>query len=152
MSSPLIMSAKRPRVENSKQPKFSSRTKNAFVSENAMYKHSIICNKNIIFGRCVVLADFDHLDLTPILKTSSLDHFVTTKKQVYPDLVQYFYSNLSFVDNHIKSRVKNVDINIFLEHFARIFKLSCDGVKIFYSNLHDFEYPDGESVLTASRW
>jgi len=27
-------------------------------------------------------------------------------KQVYPKLVQYFYSNLSFVNNHIKPRVK----------------------------------------------
>ena len=45
----------------------------------------------------------------------------------------------------------NVDINISLEHFARIFKLSCDGAEIFYSDLHDFEYPDGESTLTASR-
>ena len=57
------------------------------VSENAMYKHYIICNKNIISGRCVVLADFDQLDLTPILKTNSLDHFVTIKEQVYPNLV-----------------------------------------------------------------
>jgi len=41
--------------------------------------------------------------------------------------------------------------NISLEYFARIFKLFCDGVEIFYSYLHDFEYPDGESALTASR-
>jgi len=66
-------------------------------------------------------------------------------------LVQYFYSNLFFVDNHIKSRVKDVDINISLERFARIFRLSCDGVEIFHFNLSDFEYPDGESALTASR-
>ena len=82
-------------------------------------------------GWCVVLADIGHLDLTPILKTSSLDHFVTIKVQVYPDLIQYFYFNLSFIDNHIKSRVKNVDINISLEHFARIYKLSCDEVESF---------------------
>ena len=118
--SPLIMSSKRPRIENFRQPESSSRTKSAFVSENAMYKHFIICNKNVISDRCVVLADFDHLDLTPILKTSSLNHFVTIKVQVYPDLVQYFYSNLSFVNNHIKSRVKHADINISLERFARI--------------------------------
>jgi len=43
------------------------------------YKHFIICNKNVNSGRCVVLADFDHLDLTLILKTSSLDHFVIIK-------------------------------------------------------------------------
>ena len=44
-----------------------------------------------------------------------------------------------------------MDINISLERFVRIFKLSCNGVEIFYSNLHDFEYPDGETALTASR-
>jgi len=43
-----------------------------------------------------------------------------------------------------------VDINISLECFARIFKLSCDGVEIFYFILHDFGYPDGESALTPS--
>ena len=96
MSSPPIMSSKRPRIEKSKQPESSSRTKNVFVSENAMYKHSIICDKHVISGRCVVLTDFDHLDLTPILKTSSLDYFMTTKEQDYPDLIQYFYSNLFF--------------------------------------------------------
>jgi len=50
----------------------------------------------------------------------------------------------------MKSRVKNVDINISLECFARNFKLSCDGVEIFYFDLHNFEYLDGESALTAS--
>ena len=65
-------------------------------------------------------------------------------------MVQYFYYNLFFVDNHIKSRVKNADINISLERFARIIKLSCDGVEIFYFDVHDFKYPDGESALTAS--
>ena len=44
-----------------------------------------------------------------------------------------------------------MDINISLEHFARFFKLSCDGVEIIYSDLHDFEYLDGENALTVSR-
>ena len=44
-----------------------------------------------------------------------------------------------------------MDINISLERFARIFKLSCDGVEIFHSTLHDFEYPEDECALTASR-
>ena len=43
-----------------------------------------------------------------------------------------------------------MDISISLERFVRIFKLSCDGVEIFHSNLHDFEYPDDESALTTS--
>jgi len=145
------MASKLQKFDKSKQPESSSRAKNIFVSENAMFKHSIICSKHVISGRYVVLGDFDHLNLSLILKISSLDYFVTIKEQVYLNLVEYFYFNLFFVDNHIKSRVNNVDINISHEHFARNFKLSCDGVEIFHSYLHDFEYPNGESTLTASR-
>ena len=145
------MSSKCPRTEKFKQSQSSSRPKHVFVSENVMYKHLIICNKHVISGQCVILAGFNHLDLTTIVKTSSLNHFVTIKKQVFPDLVQYFYSNLSFVNNHIKSCVKDVDINISLERYAMIFKLFCDGVEIFYSDLHDFEYLNGENALTVSR-
>jgi len=88
-----------------------------------MFKHSVICNKHVISGRFVVLVDFEHLNLAPILRTSSLEYFVTIKEQVYPELVQYFYSNLTFHDNRIQSRVKNVDINITLERLARIFSI-----------------------------
>ena len=144
------MSTKRQKIEKSKQIESSSRSKNEFVSSNALYKHSIICNKHVISGRCVALADFDHLNLTSILKTSSLDYFVTIKEQVYPELVQYFFSNLLFHYNRIKSCVRNVDINLSLERFARIFKLSCVGVEIFHLDLHDFEYPYGKTALTAS--
>ena len=91
------MSSKRPKIEKSKQPESSSKPKNIFVSENAMYKHLIICNKPVISGRSVILSDFDHLDLTAILKTGFLEHFVAIKEEVYPELFQYFYSNLSFV-------------------------------------------------------
>jgi len=51
----------------------------------------------------------------------------------------------------IHSRVKNVDINMSLEVFARILHLSCEGVNIFHVALDDFEYPDGETALIASR-
>jgi len=48
--------------------------------------------------------------------------------------------------------VKNVDINTTLERFTRNFQLSSEGVDIFNLDLHDFEYPDGETALTASRF
>ena len=48
------------------------------------------------------------------------------------------------------SRVLGKDINIFLERFACLLHLSCEGVDIYNADLHDFEYPDGESALTAS--
>ena len=147
-----IMS-KRPRSKKAKQPEFSM---TLFVSQNAQHKYSIIHNKNVISGRIVILADFDHLNLAEILRTSSLEFFVAIKEPVYLELVHYFYSNLSFHANHIRSRVKSIDIDISLENFTRLLHLSCKGVDIHNVNLHDFEYQDGETDLTASlasrRW
>jgi len=97
-----------------------------------------------------VLADFEHLNLAAILSTSSLEHLVTIKEPVYPELVRYFYSSLSFQDNHIRSRILGKDINITLERFAHLLHLSCEGVDIYNVDLHKFEYPDGQSVTTAS--
>ena len=98
----------------------------------------------------MVLSDFEHLNLASILRTSSLENFVTIKEHVYLALVQYFYSNLTFEQNHIKFRVLGRDIDISLQQFARHLHLSCEGVDISNVDLHDFEYPDGESALTAS--
>jgi len=97
----------------------------------------------------VVLADFEHFNLAQILNTSLLKYLVTIKELIYPELVHYFYSNLSFQDNHIRSRVLGKDINISLDKFARLLRLSCEGVDIYNVDLNDFEYPDSESALTA---
>ena len=67
---------------------------------------------------------------------------------MYSDLVFVFYSNLSFRENVIHSRVKNIDIAISLEEFTRNFHLSCEGVDVFHLDFDDFEYPDGETALT----
>ena len=88
----------------------------------------MIYNKHVLSGCSVVLANIEHLNLAPILKTSSLEYFVTTKEQVYLELVQYFYSNLDFQSNRIQSRVKDVDINITLKRFSQNFQLSSEGV------------------------
>ena len=77
-----------------------------------------------------MLSDFEHLNLANILSTSSLENFVTIKEPVYPELVHYFYSNLSFQHDHIRSRVIGKDINISLEKFAHLLHLSCKGVDI----------------------
>ena len=81
--------------DKSKHPE-SSRPKplSIFVTENAKFKHLVISKKHVISGRSVVLADFDYLNLANILRSSSLEYFVTIKEQVYPELVQVFYSNL----------------------------------------------------------
>ena len=42
------------------------------------------------------------------------------------------------------------DIDISLQQFARHLHLSCEGVDIYNIDLHDFEYPDGESAHTVS--
>ena len=147
------MSPKRSRTEKSdklKQPE-SSRSKSLFVSKNAKFKHSVICKKNVISDHLVVLADFEHLNLANILISNSLEYSVTIREQVYPELVQVFYSNLTFDDNRIQSRLKGVDINISVERFGQNFQLSCEGVDIFNLTFHDFEYLDDETALTASR-
>ena len=110
----------------------------------------MIHNKHIISGRTVVLADYEHLNLANILNTSSLEHLVTIKEPVYPELVHYFYSNLTFQNNHIRSKVLDKDINISLDRFAHLLYLSCESLDIYNVNIHDFEYPDGESAPIVS--
>ena len=139
--------SKRARSEKGKQPGPSS---NPFISKNASYKFSVIHNKHVISGRTVVLADFEHLNLSSILNTSSLEHLITIKQLVYPKRVHYFYSNLIFQYNHVRSMVLGKDINISLDRFVHLLHLSCEGVDIYNVDLHEFDYPDGESVLTAS--
>jgi len=109
----------------------------------------VIHNKHVISGRTVVLIDFEHLNLANILK-SSLEYLVTIKEPVHPELVHYFYYNMTFQSNHIRSRVLDKDINISLDWFAYLLYLSCEGVDIYNVNIHNFEYLDDESSLTAS--
>ena len=116
--------SKRSRSEKGKTPKSSS---TPFVSQNESYRYAQISSKNVISGRTVVLSDFEHLNLANFLGSSSLENFVTIKEPVYPELVRYFYSNLSFEQNHIKSRVMGRDINISLQKFASHLHLSCEG-------------------------
>ena len=68
-----------------------------------------------------MLADFEHLNLAQILRTNSLEHFVMIKQQVYLELVYIFYSNLSFRENIIHSRVKIFDFDVSLEGFLEFF-------------------------------
>ena len=79
----------------------------------------LFITKIVNSGRAIILADFDHLNLTQILGTSSLAYLVTIKEFVYPEIVHYFYSNLSFHNNNIRTKVRGIDINLSLEKFAR---------------------------------
>jgi len=98
----------------------------------------------------MLLADFEHLNLASILNTSSLEHLITVKELVRPKRVHYFYSNLIFQNNNVKSRILRKDINISLDRFVHLLHLSCEGVDIYNVDLHEFDYPDGESALTTS--
>ena len=71
-----------------------SSTHGVFVSENAKYKHFILCKKWIILERTVVLNDVEHLNLAQIFRANSLKFLVTIKEQVYPDLVYVFCNTL----------------------------------------------------------
>ena len=90
--------SKHARIEKAKQPETST---NLFVSQNVSHSYSIIHHKNVISSRMIILANFDHLKLAQIFRTSSLEFLVTIKEPIYPELVHYFYSNLSFHANHI---------------------------------------------------
>ena len=81
------------RSEKGKQPGPSS---NPFISQNASHRFLVIHNTHVISGRIVVLADFEHLNLASVLNTSSPEYLVTIKKLVYPELMRYFYANLTF--------------------------------------------------------
>jgi len=141
--------SKRTSSEKGKTSQSSSHS-SPFVSPNASYRYIVISPKNVNSGRSVVLNDFEHLNLASILRTSSLEYFVSIREPVYPSLVHYFYSNLSFESNHIRSRVLGRDIDISLQEFAHHLHLSCEGDDIYNLDLHDFVYPDGESSHTAS--
>ena len=97
-----------------------------------------------------MINDFEHLNLAYILRTNSLENFLSIREPVYPSIVQYFYSNLTFESNQVRSRVLGRDIDISLQEFAHHLHLSCEGEDIYNLDLHDFIYPDGESALTAS--
>ena len=90
-----------------------------------------------------ILAKFSGLTILSI---------VSIKKQVYPKLVALFYSNLSFKDNVLYSRVRCHEMKILIEVFARVLHLSCEGANIFDYDLEDYEYPENESPYTASHF
>ena len=68
----------------------------------------------------MVLTDFEHLNLAQILRAILLEFLVNIRKEVYLELVYMFYSNPSFRENIIHSRVKNINIDTSLEEFARV--------------------------------
>ena len=130
-------------------PSSSTKTKPLFVSSQAEHRYILLSEKTIISGRCVVLQDFEHLNIPQILRNNSLDQFMSIREPVYTSLIPYFYTNLSYEGNRVRSRVLGRDIDISLQEFADLLHLSCGGVDVYSFDLQDFEYPAGESALTA---
>jgi len=60
---------------------------NQFVSSHAQFKYTMLCKKQVIFGRSVVISDFRHLNLASILENNSLQYFILIKEKVYPNVV-----------------------------------------------------------------
>jgi len=144
---------KRSRAEKGKSvvPSSSStRTKPPFVSELAENRFILLSRRTIISGRSVVLSDFEHLNIPQILRNNSLDQFMAIREPVYTSLILYFYTNLAYEANRVRTRVLGRDIDIPLDQFADLLHLSCEGVDVYSFDLQDFEYPAGESPFTAS--
>ena len=146
--------SKRSRSEKGKSIVPSSSTtptpKRPFVNDLAENRFIQLSKKSVISGRCVILKDFEHLGIPRILKRNSLHHFMTIREPVYTSLVHYFYANYAFEGDRVRSRVLGRDIDIPIARFADLLHLSSGGVDVYTFDLHDFEYPDGESALTAS--
>ena len=144
--------SKRSRTEKGKSvvPSSSTRPKRPFVNDLAENRYILLSKKAIISGRCVILKDFEHLNIPQILINNSLDQFMSIREPVYTSLVPYFYANYAFEGNRVRSRVLGREIDIPLDRFADLLHLSFGGVDVYSFDLHDFEYPDGESALTAS--
>ena len=146
--------SKRTRTEKGKalaKPTSSTpKPKKLFINETAENRFIHLSKRNINSGRFVVIQDFEHLDIPRILHNNSLDEFLTIREQVYTPLVPYFYTNFSFDGNRISTRVLGRDINISISQFADILHLPTGGADVYTFDLLDFEFPEGESSLTAS--
>jgi len=101
-----------------KRPFFDNLAENRFIT---------LSKRSIISGRFVVLQDFEHLGIPHIVQNNSLSEFLTIREPVYTSLMPYFYANISFEGDQIRSRVLGRDIDIGLRQFADILHLSTDG-------------------------
>ena len=133
--------SKRSRSEKGKTvvPSSSStpRPKCPFINDLAENRFILLSKKSVISGRCVILKDFEHLQIPHILRRNSLDQFMAIREQVYPSLVHYFSANFAFEGSRVRSRVLGKDIDIPLSQFADILHLSSGGADVYTFDLQD---------------
>ena len=61
-----------------------------------------------------------------------------------------YYSNLTFENDVLYSKVGDYNIKVPLDVFARILHLSCEGAGVYGFDLKDFDYPENKAPYTAS--
>ena len=62
-------------------------------------------------------------DVRNLLMELLLKRFLEMKGNIYPNLIQVFYTNLKFVDNNLVSHVKGVDMEITHEVWISLTRL-----------------------------
>jgi len=70
-----------------------------------------------------------------LLKDQSLRRFLEMKGNIYPDLIQLFYTNLKFEGNNLVSHVKGVDMEITYDMWTAVTGLKYAGLRINKGNL-----------------
>jgi len=70
-----------------------------------------------------------------LLKEQLLKRFLEMKGNIYPDLIQVFYTNLKFEGNNLVSHVKGVDMEITHEVWAAVAGLKYAGLRINTGNI-----------------
>ena len=70
-----------------------------------------------------------------ILKDQLLRRFLEMKRDIYPDLIQVFYTNLKSEGNNLVSHVKGVDMEITHDVWAAVTGLKYAGPRINKGNL-----------------
>jgi len=74
-------------------------------------------------------------DVRRLLKEQLLKRFLEMKRNIYPDLIRVFYTNLQFEGNNLVSYVKGVDMEITHEVWAAVTGLKYTGLRINKGNI-----------------
>jgi len=74
-------------------------------------------------------------DVRKILKEQLLKRFLEMKRNIYPDLIRVFYTNLKFEGNNFVSHVNGVDMEITHEVWVALTDLKYVGLRINKGNI-----------------
>jgi len=74
-------------------------------------------------------------ELRSLLKEQILKRFLEMSRNIYPNLIRVFYTNLQFVGNNLVSHVKGIDMEITHEVWTAIIVLKYVGLRINKGNI-----------------